>query len=193
MVLSPNDLEWMLPPPPTAPLIKPATALVTSISPFKVRVETDPVGVESYPETLVDTSRLAIGDKVWVVHYHESLLVVGRFTGLPATVDTGWVAIGLESGFTGSCVYRRIGNQVFVRFDISGTISGSTQLTNVFPTAVWPTTTGVTIYAAGSYFDPATARTQAVSWFAADTGTVRATSPSVAATRVRGHVSWVLG
>ena len=157
---------------------------VTDLAPVAVSIKgADPI----YPDALVP---VIVGDVVAGVTVGGWSIILGRF----ATAQ-GWQDLAIESGFSGQAKYRRSGEWVSLRFDISGSVpNANTALTAVLPSALWPSTDGTTIYAAPSYIDPTAARAAAAVWFAADSGTLRATSGGgTAITRMRGQVSWMLG
>lgn len=173
---------------PRSPVAEVLTATVTSVNPLRIQTDTGTAPLDLTPATLA--TGLIVGDQVSCILVRGRLIILGRF----ATAQ-GWQDLALEPGFSGQVKYRRSGEWVSLRFDISGSVpNANTALTAVLPSALWPTTAGTAIYAAPSYIDPAAARAAAAVWFAADSGTLRANSGGgTAITRMRGQVSWMLG
>lgn len=107
-----------------------------------------------------------------------------------ASDSTGWLSLPLAPGFSGSFRYIRTARQVECRFDITGTISSDSLLTDPMPAGFRPSTevTGITVV--NAYVDPAVARPQA-SIYVSDGSGLRATGGSNTVSRVRGGGSWM--
>ena len=72
-------------------------ATVTSLSPFRVRLDGEASELLAVPENLTGAAR-TVGERVWVQRYGRRLLVHGG----PEVFDTGWIQTGwtLGTGWT---------------------------------------------------------------------------------------------
>lgn len=106
-----------------------------------------------------------------------------------AISDSGWQTLTLSGGFTGSAQYRKVGDDVEVKFDVSGSISGDTQLTAAMPAGFYRGSNEIT--PGTIYADPAGARGPSQVYLSQSAGTVRAGS-TVTASRIRGMIRFMI-
>jgi hypothetical protein len=105
-------------------------------------------------------------------------------------VDSGWTALELLGGFTGSARWRTVGKVGVLEFDIGGSITAEVPVTQAIPSGSRPSGTPGGIIPAALYVTPAG---DGSAWLASSTGVLRASSRGGAAlTQIRGSISWLL-
>jgi hypothetical protein len=108
-------------------------------------------------------------------------------SGAAAVSASGTLTLAL--GFSGAVSWTAVGRDVEVQFDVSGSVTSDVKLTSSMLPAIYRPSSAFPIIPASAYFDPATARPQA-SAYMSNSGDLRAVSPAVAMTRVRGVAKW---
>lgn len=162
-------------------------ATVTEVDPLRIRYDGEPNQSIVTPQTTA--AGLVVGDRVQVAKQHGQAVIVGRAGGMR---DTGWLSLSLAAGYTGSCRYRAVGAVVELRFDISGTVTGDTAVTQALPTEYRPSEEATGITEATAYIDPAGARSLSQVYMAG-TGLLRATAGGgPAVSRLRGRAMWTI-
>lgn len=105
-------------------------------------------------------------------------------------VDSGWTALTLLDGFTGSARWRTIGKLGMLEFGIFGSITSETAVTAPMPSGARPSGTPGNILPAALYPTPAG---NGAAWLSVLGGELRASSRGGSAlTQIRGSISWLL-
>lgn len=113
-------------------------ATVKSLSPVSVRFDTDSFNVRVQGSL---TGDLAVDSRVMTMQLRNYIWILGK----TERVDTGWKDVSYESGFTagppGQLQYRRIGNRLYLRGGVTGTIPTATYtLVATLPSEATPDT-----------------------------------------------------
>lgn len=133
-MITPESLDLLLPGPPV-PRDSWAWATVTQVSPLRVRMDGEASALGVAPDLRGGT--VAVGDRVWCQRSG------GRLVAFAGLVDTGWVALTLDSTLRGYLpgVYdpqiRLVGHQVKCR-GIIQRVSGSFATSTVYPLGTVP-------------------------------------------------------
>lgn len=105
-------------------------------------------------------------------------------------VDSGWTALALLGGFTGSARWRTVGKVGVLEFDIGGSISSDVALTAAIPAGALPSSPPGGLVPAAVYASPAG---PGGAWLQVSSGLLRASARGGSTlTQIRGSISWLL-
>ena len=155
-------------------------ATVTSVNPLRIQMDgPNEAPLSESPTTLVPVGP---GDRVRVLHYGTTHLVLGA-----VSPGIAWKNLTVASGLTGTVQYSSSGRAVEMRIDVSGNMGGDTLITSnsvppsLRPSGQFPTGPGMG--------DPAASRRE-VLLYVETSGQLRVSTPA-GTTRARGSLLWL--